>query len=64
MFVRPAKFYAVGLEDMKPILWRDFGAPADAGELVYLIDSEFKDVLIADVAVGVRAKPPRTSPRE
>jgi hypothetical protein len=56
--MRSSKFYALGVEDWKPIPWQEFGESPEADELVYLIDPEIKDVVIANVRVGVKAEAP------
>jgi len=56
MNMKAAKFYALRLDDLRPILWQTFGEPANADELVYLVDPHVNDVVIADVCIGMGAE--------
>jgi hypothetical protein len=53
MFLETRKFYAVRVEDLKPIRGHECDEILDADELVYFVGAEVECVVLADVCVGV-----------
>ena len=53
MLLKTGKFYAVRVEDLKPVNGHELGETCDADELVYLVRTDVEGVVLADVRVCV-----------
>ena len=47
------KFYAVRVENLKPICWQEATETFEPDELVYLVNTEVKRVVLADVGICI-----------
>lgn len=53
MCMKSGQFYCFSVEDLKPVFGQNARETFDADDLIYVVDPEFKRVVIADVSVGV-----------
>jgi len=61
MSLKIREFYALRVEDLKPVLWQQLSETLDAGELVYLCGGNVERVIIAGEGVCVHPKLRETS---
>ena len=54
MSMKSGQFYAVRVDDLKPICGNDIAESVDPDELIYLVRTKVEGVVRADMCIGVQ----------